>query len=158
MPSPHDPNHQSSTGLAIDDEGAETGNRISTMEEGTVKASRRPSYFWLGLAALVLGLATLAIVFFFFSTWSGVLAAESVGAGLALLAAFFLLVTGAWREPARSAVNGPTDGTLDLPSESASAATLESPEVIASDPASFTPADAPRPQWRTASGAPQKPG
>jgi hypothetical protein len=141
MPSPHDPDHQGSTGLALGDEGAETGSVIRTKEEGTIQASRRPPSFWLGLAALVVGLATLAIVFFFFSSWSDVLAAESVGAGLALLAAFFLLVMGAWREQAHSAVNDPPVGVHDSPGEPASAATLEPPEVIAADPAGFIVAD-----------------
>ncbi len=142
MPSPHDPTHQSSTGLAIGDEGAETGNRISTKDEGTMKAARRPPRFWLGLAALLLGLATLAIVFFFFSTWSGVLAAEGVGAGLALLATCFLLVTGVWRDPASQRASSLPDGALDLPGETAPAATLEPTAVSAPEPTPSTPAAA----------------
>jgi type IV secretory pathway VirB10-like protein len=147
MPSPHDPDHPSSAGLAVDDAGEATGNATSAQEEDSVKASRRPTRFWLGLAALVLGLATLAIVFFFFSHWAPVVAAETIGAGVALLAICGLLLSGGWRA-APVSPTAPVDAataTAERPTEASPAATLETPAApaIAATPEQTPEAAAP---------------
>ncbi len=143
MPSPHDPNRPSSAGLAVGDAGTETGQLLSTQETGTLKGTRRSTRFWLGLAALVVGLATLAIVFFFFSGWADALEVESGGAGLVLLAALFLLVTGAWRVPSSQPISAAPDAEAERAEVSSPAATLESPESATTDLTPAAPADAP---------------
>ena len=146
MPGPHDPNHTGNAGVALSDAGEETGNPISSKEGGTVKGSRARTRFWLGMAALLLGLATLAIAFIFFSTWPGVLAAETFGAGLALLAICALLLPTTRRAAVASpdSASAATDAALERPAEPSSAvapadtaiATLEPPAAPVAEPAS----------------------
>jgi hypothetical protein len=157
MPGPHDPNHTSSAGLALRDAGEETGNPASTKEGRTVKGSRR---FWLVMAALLAGLATLAIGFIFFSTWPGVLAVETIGAGVALLAIFTLLLTGGWRaatdEPLSAA--DARDATLDQPAEPSPVAALAAPAVAPESPPLTAPAAAAlEPPAAPAAPAPDQP-
>ncbi len=156
MPGPHDPNHTGSAGVALSDAGEETGKPISSKEEGTVKGLRARTRFWLGMAALLLGLATLAIGFFFFSTWPGVLAAETIGAGLALLAICALLLPSTRRAASVSADTAAADdAALDHPGES-SAAALASPDAATAaleSPAAPVAAPVPEPA-AAASAAP----
>lgn len=148
MPGPHDPNPTSSTGVVLRDAGEEMGNPTSAKEEGTVKGLRSVTRFWLVMAALLLGLATLAIGFIFFFFWPGVLAGESIGAGIALLALSGLLLIGARRATDNSAATldrpaepdpanpiAPPDVAPTAHTDTASAATLESPPAPAAVPA-----------------------
>ncbi|HEY7354830.1 MAG TPA: hypothetical protein VH590_00145 [Ktedonobacterales bacterium] len=164
MPGPHDPNHTGNTGVALSDAGEETGNPISSKEGGTVKGSRARTRFWLGMAALLLGLATLAIAFIFFSTWPGVLAAETFGAGLALLAICALLLPTTRRAASASPDNADaTDAALERPAEPSSdaapapadiaSAALEPPAASVAAPVA-EPAAAPGVDQPEASAAP----
>ncbi|HEU5369312.1 MAG TPA: hypothetical protein VFU69_12645 [Ktedonobacterales bacterium] len=95
-----------------------------------MKGLRARTRFWLGMAALLLGLATLAIAFIFFSTWPGVLAAETFGAGLALLAICALLLPTTRRAATASPDTADTaDAALDRPSEPSAAAALAPPDA-----------------------------
>jgi type IV secretory pathway VirB10-like protein len=109
MPSPHDPHQPSSAGLALGEAGEASGNVASAQEEDIVKESHRPTRFWLGLAALVFGLALLAIVAFFFAALPAVLAAESIGAGAASLAIGGILLAGNWRATPAEITTAPAE-------------------------------------------------
>lgn len=148
MPGPHDPNHSGSTGLALGEAGEETGTTTSAKEEDTVKASRRLTRFWLGLAAFVLGLATLAIVFFFFPTWPNALVAEAIGAGAALLALCVILLTGGWRAaPVRPDAPADLTAAPEGPAEAAPAAvSMPTDETVATPEPPAAPAIAPTPE------------
>jgi hypothetical protein len=158
MPGPHDPDHTGSAGVALSDAGEETGNHLSSKEEGTVKGSRARTRFWLGMAALLSGLATLAIGLIFFSTWPGVLAAETIGAGLALLAICGLLLPDTRRAATASphTADAP-DAALDHPAEPPSATALASPDAASATlepPAAPAAAPEPAAEQPEASAAP----
>lgn len=130
MPGPHDPNPTSSAGVVLRDAGEEMGNPTSAKEEGTVKGMRSVARFWLVMAALLLGLATLAIGFIFFFFWPGVLAGESIGAGVALLALSGLLLIGARRATSSTiSAADSSDATLDRPAEPSPANPIAPPDV-----------------------------
>ncbi|HEY7356702.1 MAG TPA: hypothetical protein VH590_09560 [Ktedonobacterales bacterium] len=155
MPGPHDPNHTGNAGVALSDAGEETGNPISSKEGATVKGSRARTRFWLGMAALLLGLATLAIGFIFFSIWPGVLAVEVIGAGLALLAIFTLLLPTTRRAANASPDAAATDAALERPAEPSSDAALASADVaVATLEPPATPVAAPVADSAAASAAP----
>ncbi len=132
MPGPHDPTRTSGAGLVLRDTGEETGKPTSLQEERAVKGLRTPTRFWLMLAALLLGLATLALGLIFFSNWPGILAAETIGGGLALLATCFLLLTGAWRGTAAEPISpaaAPEASSGPPAAEPDPAAALASPDA-----------------------------
>src|SRR5579859_4299246 len=142
MPGPHDPNHTSSTGLALRDEGEETAHPTSTKEERRVKDSPPKTRFWFAIVALVLGLATLALGFIFYPTWPGALAAEVIGAGLALLAVCGLLIAGAWHGASKTQIDqAEAPETLPAqPAEPSSTAVLSSPDLPVEAPPQTAPA------------------
>ena len=160
MPSPHDSDHPSSAGLALSDSGAEeTGHPLSTKEEDIVNGMHAPTRFWLVIAALALGLATLAIGMIFFLVWASVLSVEVMGSGLALLAVGSLLL-GPWRVAAERPPS-PTvtaDATSAQPDESAPAAALATADVApAASEAPAAPEVAPSPESTTEPVAPDEP-
>jgi hypothetical protein len=129
MAGPHDPNHARSSGLTLHAEAAETAHSTPAKDERIVKASRAGSRFWLAMAALVPGLAALAIGFIFFSTLQGALAAETIGAGLALLVVSGLLLSGVWGQ-AKSAQPIGTDTLTATPEPSTEASPDTIPEAL----------------------------
>ena len=159
MPSPHDSDHPSSAGLALSDSGAETGHPLSTKEEDIVNGMHAPTRFWLVIAALALGLATLAIGMIFFLVWASVLSVEVMGSGLALLAVGSLLL-GPWRVAAERPPS-PTvtaDATSAQPDESAPAAALATAYVApAASEAPAAPEVAPSPEPVPEPVAPDEP-
>lgn len=130
MAGPHDPDHAPGAGLALRAEAEATAHITATKEQRMVKESRTQTRFWLVMATLIPGLAALAIGFIFFSALPGTLAAETIGAGLALLVVCILLLTGVWG-PARNAEPGGASAsvvTSDRPAEP-SAAAPASPDI-----------------------------
>ncbi|GEM_PF-2183643 len=148
MAGPHDPNHARSSGLTLHAEAAETAHSTPAKDERIVKASRAGSRFWLAMAALVPGLAALAIGFIFFSTLQGTLAAETIGAGLALLVVSGLLLSGVWGQ-AKSAQSAGTETPIAAP---------ERPVEIPSLPAPASPDTTPEalPQIAAITAAPEQ--
>ncbi len=143
MSGPRDPNRTSGPGLVLRDSGEETGNPMSAPEERRAKGPRPPARFWLALAALLLGLATLALGFIFFSSWPGVLAAEVFGAGAALLATSLLLLTGGWRTAATAPISATNaSAAVERQAPSPPADTLAPPDTAPTDPPPSTSATA----------------
>ena len=143
MAGPHDPDHASSAGLALRADSEETAQLVSTKEERAVNDSRTPPRFWLVLATLVPGLAALAIGFIFFSALPGTLAAETIGAGLALLAVSVLLLTGVWgpakgAQPVGALAVAPV-AAPDHRDEPSSPAVPASPDIAPQTPAQTAP-------------------
>ncbi len=136
MLSQHDPDHAGSASLVLPDETEETVHSAPAKKDIKVKESRSPARFWLGLVALLLGLATLATGLIFFSTLPATLAAEVLGAGLALLIVAAFLVSGIWRPTARRQTleAATAEAARDLPAPPAPADTPIQPETAAPTP------------------------
>jgi hypothetical protein len=126
MAGPHDSDHAHGTGLTLRAEAEETAHSTPAKDERIVKASRAGSRFWLAMAALVPGLAALAIGFIYFSSLHGTLAAETIGAGLALLIVSSLLLSGVWG-PAKSAEPGSADTPITAPAQPAASSPPAAP-------------------------------
>jgi len=137
MLSQHDPDHAGSASLLLPAEAEETGHSAPTKKELKVKESQSSARFWLGLIVLLLGLATLATGFIFFSTLPGTLAAEVIGAGVALLIVAGFLVSGTWRpraqqQPSEAPI---AEASPDLPAPPAPATAPIHPETTPPTPA-----------------------
>lgn len=143
MAGPHDPDHASSAGLALRAESEETAHFVSTKEARAVNDSRTPPRFWLVLATLVPGLAALAIGIIFFSALPGTLAAETIGAGLALLIVCVLLLTGVWGPVKRAQPSGAlAAASVAAPDRTAEPAAPTSPDSTPETPSQTAPTTA----------------
>ena len=137
MPSPHDPDHARGASVLLPDEMEETERPTPISNVSTGNDSPASARLWLGLVALLFGLAALATGLIFFSAWPGALAVEVVGAGLASLAICALVISGAWL-PARAQPKEASipDAAPDLPTLSPSAPSAMPPRPeIPSTPA-----------------------
>jgi hypothetical protein len=144
MPSPHDPDHSRGASVLLPEEMEEAEHHVPGSK--ALKANDPPSSarFWLGLMAFVFGLAVLTTGLISFSAWPGTLAAEVIGAGLALLGICVLIISGAWLSVhPRSRKARISDASPDLPIVPASPATPPRPEIHPSPPADTEPTTTP---------------